>query len=85
MEYSLTMLRMDFVAPARLLRGMDDDTRELIIRLCAQAGMAMEDTSVTALTIGTLPDEEFGPSIDRIEKSVGRIWATIKAARGLSE
>ena len=64
---------------------MDDNTRELIIRLCTQAGMAMEDTSLAALTIGTLPDEEFGPSIDRIEKSVGQIWAIFGAARALSE
>ena len=47
--------------------------------------MAMEDTSVTALTIGTLPDEDFGPAIDGIEKSAGQIWAIIDAARSLSE
>jgi len=47
--------------------------------------MAMENTSVTALTIGTLPDEDFGPAVDEIENSVGQIWAIVDAARSLSE
>lgn len=84
MECAYAKLPMDFSAHTRLRRDMDDDKRELLIRLCTRAGMEMEDASVVALTIGSLGDQEIDSSLGQLRKSAMRISTLIDAARSLN-
>ena len=45
----------------------------------------MEDASVVALTIGSLPHEELGEALKDLVDASNRIDALIAAARSLSE
>lgn len=64
---------------------MDDDTRDLITQLCTRAGMTMEDTSVIALTIGTLPDDELLAALEKLSNASMTIGALVEAAHRLCE
>ena len=76
---------MDF-APASLLHDvMDDDTRELIDRLCTRAGLAMEDASVIALTTRPLTTDQIVDVLDQIERDIDQMSSWIRAARTLTE
>ncbi|MGB3739778.1 MAG: hypothetical protein WA948_10550 [Pontixanthobacter sp.] len=64
---------------------MDDPDRETILRLCTEAGMRMEDASVTALTIG---GQDAGVMKDLLAELVAQgdqIGALLRAARALIE
>jgi hypothetical protein len=62
---------------------MDDDTDDLIAQLCTSIGMIMEDTSVTALTAGSLARDERLVAIDEVEMAAQRIAALVAAVRAL--
>ncbi len=62
---------------------MDDDTTDLIARLCTQVGMIMEDSSVIALTVGAKDPGNHQAAIDELEGAARRIDALIAAARAL--
>jgi hypothetical protein len=60
-----------------------DDTDQLIIRLCTQAGMIMEDTSILALTIGGVPPPERAAAIAELCLTTQTIDRLMKATRAL--
>lgn len=62
---------------------MDRATREIIIRLCTEAGVRMEDASVIALTISRLSDAELGAALDQLVDPADVITARVGAARSL--
>jgi hypothetical protein len=62
---------------------MDDDIDDLIAQLCTWIGMIMEDTSVTALTAGSLERDERLAAIDDVETAANRIAALIAATKAL--
>jgi uncharacterized protein YaaQ len=64
---------------------MDDDTRELITQLCTQAGMIMEDTGPTALTIGSLRDDDLPAVLDKLEDQSLKITQLIEASKALAQ
>jgi hypothetical protein len=60
-----------------------DDTDELIIRLCTQVGMVMEDASIVALTLGGLSLAERINAITELCIASETIECLMKAARVL--
>lgn len=64
---------------------MDQDSREIIIRLCAEAGARIEDASVIALTISRLSDTELEAALAQLVEPADVIAALIGAARALGE
>lgn len=60
---------------------MDDDTADLIARLCTRVGMIMEDASVIALTISGREPGNRRAAIDELEGAARRINALIAAAK----
>jgi integrase/recombinase XerD len=62
---------------------MYNDTDDLIAQLCTRIGMIMEDTSVTALTAGSLEQHERLAAIDEVEMVAQRIDALVAAVRAL--
>ena len=64
---------------------MDDDTRELIDRLCTRAGSVMEDISVIALTTRRLQDDQLLEALAQIEAELDRMSSWTSAARSLAE
>jgi hypothetical protein len=60
-----------------------DDTDELIIRLCTQAGMIMEDTSILALTVRGVPPPARAAAIANICRATETIDRLMEAARSL--
>ena len=57
----------------------------MIIRLCTEAGVRMEDASVIALTISRLSDAELEESLAQLVEPADVIAALIGAARALCE
>ena len=76
-------LVMDFPGVLPLRAGMDDDFRNLIVSLCTQVGMIMEDTNDLALTVRGVTDEELAERIDEIDRAIRRMQALVSAARAL--
>jgi hypothetical protein len=75
-------LRVDFRRVGG--RSVDmDDTDELIIRLCTQVGMIMEDSSILALTLGAVSRSEWTDAIADLGVASGTIERLIEAARAL--
>lgn len=62
---------------------MDDDTADLIARLCTRVGMIMEDASVIALTVSGIEPSNRQETIDELESAARRTNALIAAARAL--
>lgn len=62
---------------------MDDDFRNLIVSLCTQVGMIMEDTNDLALTVRGVTDEELAERVDEIDRAIRRMQALVSAARAL--
>ena len=62
---------------------MDDDTTDLIERLCTRVGMIMEDASVIALTVSGNEPGYLRVAIDELEGAARRTNALIAAARAL--
>lgn len=63
---------------------MHKDQRDLIIQLCTQVGMEMEDVVTSALTIGGLEDKALVQAINRLEARSARIATLIAAAKTLA-
>lgn len=78
-------LAVDLPSSSRLGRRMDKDTHDLIIRLCTEAGMRMEDASVIALTIATQGNQDRQVTLDELAAHSDEISALVRAARVLSE
>ncbi|MCB2060953.1 MAG: hypothetical protein KDE21_10630 [Novosphingobium sp.] len=77
-------LAVDFLVKQGLCVGMEDDTAELIARLCTRIGMIMEDASVIALTIGSMDEADRSNAIARLGKDSARIDQLIDAVRALA-
>ena len=78
-------LDMDWRALLPLCVAMDEDTRDLISRLGTRIGMIMEDTNVTALTLGRMELQELGPAIDTLVKAGARISIFVAALKELMD
>lgn len=76
-------LRLDFPAKAGLSVRMDDDTTELIVRLCTRIGMIMEDASVIALTVAGMTPDERTATIEEIAKASQQIVSLTAALQAL--
>ncbi|MCB2059315.1 MAG: hypothetical protein R3E09_07525 [Novosphingobium sp.] len=63
---------------------MDEDTAELVSRLCTRIGMIMEDASFVALTIGSVDEADRSEAIARLEMDARRIDQLIGAVRVLA-
>jgi hypothetical protein len=62
---------------------MDDETRDLVIRLCTRAGMMMEDVSPVAILMPR-DDEATSLAIARIVADVATICRLVDAAERLA-
>jgi hypothetical protein len=76
-------LVMDLSGAMPLHADMDDDRRDLIVGLCAQAGMIMEDTTDLAHTARGVTDEDLANRVDEIDVDIRRMGALIVAAIAL--
>lgn len=85
MECAGQKLAVDFREQSRLRGDMDTTTRAIIVRLCTEAGVRMEDASVLALTISGLSDDELEAALDQLIEPADMIAALIRAARALTE
>jgi hypothetical protein len=83
MEIIGIKLAVDSRAKWRRSVGVDD-ADELVIHLCTQLGMIMEDTSIVALTIGGLSDSERAGEIAKLRVAAEKVCRLIEAARILS-
>ncbi len=63
---------------------MDNDTRDLVVRLCSQAGAMMEDASAAAVTAAGLDAAALREAVRRLETTSEAIRAIIAAAAALS-
>jgi hypothetical protein len=70
-------------ARERVCQRMDDDTLDLIRKLCTRAGMIMEDASVDAVTISA-EARSIDPGLTRLAHATEAISALVAAARVLS-
>lgn len=61
---------------------MDDDTTDLIARLCTRAAMIMEDASVIALSIGIKETHDYHAAIAELEAATIQITSLVNAATG---
>ena len=62
--------------------GMDD-TEELVVLLCTRIGIIMEDASVEALTIGSLPQSERSETLARLRRATVAIHRLMEGAVAL--
>ena len=74
---------MDLPGAVALRADMDDDRRNLIIGLCTQVGMIMEDIGDIALTMRGVTDDNLAARIAEIDRAVRRMLALISAAAAL--
>ena len=63
---------------------MDDDRRELIVRLCTAAGMLMKDISTDAIVLSRLDDTALTATVDRLVGASTDISAIVSAAAALA-
>ncbi len=64
---------------------MGDDTADLILQLCTQAGMIMEDTSPIALTVRVDHEAELNLALASLRKAALQIVLIIAAAEALTD
>jgi hypothetical protein len=62
---------------------MDKDDRDLIVRLCTQAGCMMEDASVTAVSSAGLDPDQLRSAVAALVKAANDIRAVLLAAQAL--
>ena len=77
-------MAVDLLGKPSLVHGMDEDTAELISRLCTRIGMIMEDASVVALIFGSVDEVDRTDVIARLEMNARRIDQLIGAVRALA-
>jgi hypothetical protein len=79
-------LGMDCPVNFRLCAGeeaqMEQETVELVRRLCCEAGMIMEDMNPLALMTPRDP-AELGAVVEQLSKAIGRMRAIVEAARAI--
>ncbi len=63
---------------------MDDETKDLIARLCTRAGMLMEDASADALTIGFQLEADIASKLDVLIDAIATSSVLLTAARRLT-
>lgn len=79
------MIAMDFAPVLSLGSPMDDDTAELIRQLYTRVGMAMEDASVIALTLGG-PRSTFDvEEVVKLDAKIEQAWHLLRAAQSLDQ
>lgn len=76
-------LVMDFAGAMSLRAAMDDDRRNLFIRLCTEVGIIMEDMSPVALAAGSNDDEMLN-RLDELGAAISEMSALLAAARVLA-
>ena len=64
---------------------MNDDRTQLIIQLCTQAGMILEDSVGPALTIRRIDVAHISERIAEIGRAADRISALVRAAQVLAD
>ena len=62
---------------------MDDIRTELIVSLCTQAGMIMEDASLLAVTMPAQASAGIGEALTRLQADVSAMTSLIAAAQTL--
>lgn len=77
-------LVMDLAGAMSLGTSMDDDRRDLIIRLCTVIGMIMEDTSELALTVRGVGNAGLNGRLGEIDEAVGQMQTLITTAKSLT-
>ena len=78
-------LVLDFRRGSRRGGHMDDDDADLIVQLCARAGMIMEDMSAPAITLRGKTLAERRDVNTRLQVAARRIGALAEAAKALSK
>jgi ribosomal protein S28E/S33 len=63
---------------------MDEDARALVIRLCTQAGMRMEDVSAAAICCRALDDNQLRSLVRELVGAVEGVAAILAAANVLA-
>lgn len=63
---------------------MNDDRRELIVRLCTAAGILMEDLSASAVMLPTEDDPAIRAAVHRLARASKEIEAIVSAAAALA-
>lgn len=82
-------LRLDLPQSAALCRPtgstarIDEDTRELIVRLATRAGMIMEDASLLAITMPADNEVAIIRALDQLSREVETVLRLIGAAAAL--
>ena len=64
---------------------MDPDTRDLIVRLCTQAGMIMEDASLLGITMPSHNEGGMVEAMARLRRAAEAIATLVTAAAMLCE
>ena len=64
---------------------MDEDTLELIQRLCTRAGMIMEDTSAEALTTAPSDAGTMSKKLERLAEAAHAVVVIVAAAQALHQ
>ena len=62
---------------------MDEDKRQLVRSLCAQAGMIMEDASATAVLSGRLDDASLRLLVGQVASELDKATRLVSAATAL--
>ena len=83
--HALPKLDIDLSRRSPLRALMEDDTRELIIRLCNRIGIIMEDTSVIALGIRRADEGQLVIQLAQLGEAATRIKQLIDACLALRE
>ena len=78
-------LALDFGGASRRGDHKDSDDTDLIVQLCARAGMIMEDMSAEAVTLRGKSLAEQRDVIERLQVAARRIGALTNAAEALSK
>ena len=78
-------LDLDFRRGSRRGGHMVDDDADLIVQLCARAGMIMEDMSAEAITLRGKTMDERRDLVERLQVAARRIGALAEAAKALSK
>ena len=78
-------LDLDFAGASRRGGHMDADDADLILQLCARAGMIMEDMSADAVTLRGKSMAEQRDVVARLQVAAQRISALAEAAEAISK
>lgn len=77
-------LDLDFRSQPSLGPGMESDTDDLVLLLCTQIGMLMEDASVVALTLKSREPDQRAAEIENLHAQISRMAKIIDAATALT-